>query len=226
MHDYQISILRELLFKPGARFRDMKKVDIPNDHFTFHVNQLIGQGYMEKKQGGYYLTTVGKEFANRMDTETLKIERQAKLDIAINAFRTGNGKTEFLIHKRLKEPFYGWYGTHSGKIRWGEFPIETAKREFLEETGLTGNFELKGIVHYQHIHKDGTFLEDKYFWIYWVENPTGELKTKVPEGENIWMTEEEFKRLDHVFASFEEMMEVKNAKSLVYIERVRYVDSY
>lgn len=226
IHEFQISILRELLFKPESRFRDLKKVDIPNDHFTFHVNHLIKEGLIKKINGKYSLSDEGKEFANRMDTDSLKLEKQAKLAVALHAVRINNGKTEILIHKRLKEPFYGWYGSHSGKIRWGETPLQCAQREFLEETGLTGNFTHKGIVHYHHFHKDGRLLEDKYFWVYKIEKVKGDLKVRVPEGENIWMTEKEYRKLKNVFATADEMMEAINSKKLFYIERPRIVETY
>lgn len=223
IHEFQISILRELLFKPQARFRDIKKVDVTNDHFTFHLKQLLKEGLVVKTNGRYSLSDEGKEFANRMDTDALKLERQAKLGIAIHAIRTRGGIKEYLVHRRLKEPFYGWYGSHSGKIRWGENPLDCAKREFLEETGLTGDFSLKGIVHYHHFHKDGRLLEDKYFWVYKVENTEGIFKEKVPEGENIWMREKEYRKLKNVFADFDEVI---NGKNLVYIDRTKFVESY
>lgn len=226
IHEYQISILRELLFKPNARFRDLKKVNIENDHFSKHLKHLLNQGLIIKNDDKYSLSDEGKEFANRMDTDSLKLERQAKLAIALHAVRTRNGKTEYLVHQRLKEPFYGWYGSHSGKIRWGENPLECAKREFLEETGLTGDFELKGIVHYHHLHKDGRFLEDKYFWVFKITETKGNLIVRVPEGKNIWMTEKEYRKLKNVFGTFNEMVEVIDSQKLVYIDRIKVVDSY
>jgi len=226
IHEFQISILRELLFKPNARFRDLKKVDITNDHFSFHIKHLLQVGLITKNNGLYGLTDEGKEFANRMDTDALKIERQGKLAIAIHAIRYRKGVKEYLIHQRLKEPFYGWYGSHSGKIRWGEDPLISAKREFLEETGLTGSFKLRAIVHYHHFHKDGRLLEDKYFWVFKVTNVKGKLKMVVPEGKNIWMTEREFRKHKNVFATYDEMEEEMNSKNLHYIERPRIVDSY
>lgn len=226
IHDFQISILRELLFKPEARFRDLKKVDVTNDHFTFHINHLIKEGLIRKVNGKYFLTDSGKEFANRMDTDSLKLERQAKLGVALHAVRIKNGKTEILIHRRLKEPFYGWYGSHSGKIRWGENPSDCARREFKEETGLSGKFTLKEIVHYFHYHKDGRLLEDKYFWVFRVDKVSGKLKIKVPEGENVWMNEKEFRKLKNTFASYDEIAEALNTKKLLYIDRTRIVESY
>ena len=226
IHEFQISILRELLFKPSARFRDLKKVDITNDHFSFHLNHLLEQGLIIKQNGLYSLSDEGKEFANRMDTDALKIERQAKVAIAIHAIRYEKRGKEYLIHQRLKEPFYGWYGSHSGKIRWGETPLISAKREFLEETGLSGDFKLKAIVHYHHFHKDGRLLEDKYFWAFRVTNTKGKLKKIVPEGKNIWMDEVEFRKHKNVFATYDEMEEVTKSKKLLYIERPRIVESY
>jgi 8-oxo-dGTP pyrophosphatase MutT (NUDIX family) len=226
IHDFQISILRELLFKPNARFRDLKKVDVTNDHFTFHVNHLIKEGLVVKSEGKYSLSDKGKEFANRMDTDNLVLERQAKLGVSVHAERVVGGRRQFLIHHRLKEPFYGWWGFNTGKIRWGEKPEETANRELMEETGLTGKFSLKGVVHYHHIHKDGRFLEDKYFWIFKVTDTKGELKKKVTEGENVWMDESEYRKLKNVFASYDEVIEVIDSKKLVYADRVKTVDSY
>jgi 8-oxo-dGTP pyrophosphatase MutT (NUDIX family) len=226
IHDFQATILRELLFNPGARFRDLNKVGVTNDHFTFHLNRLVGEDLVLKEKGKYYLTQEGKEFANRMDTQSLKLEKQGKLAIALHAVRKNKGVTEYLVHKRMKEPFYGWYGSHSGKIRWGETPLETAKREFLEETGLTGDFTHKGIIHYHHFYKDGRLLEDKYFFVFRVDNVQGDLKEKVEEGENIWMTEKEFRKLENVFATFDEMKEMVESESLLYVERPRFVDSY
>lgn len=226
VHEFQMTILRELLFNPGARFRDLNKVGVTNDHFTFHINRLLEEDLIVKRGGKYFLTTSGKEFANRMDTEVLKLERQAKLAIAVHAIRYNKGVKQYLVHQRLKEPFYGWYGSHSGKIRWGETPLICAKREFKEETGLTGDFKLKAIVHYHHFHKDGKLLEDKYFWVFRAKNVKGELKVKVPEGRNIWMNEKEFRVLKNVFATYDEMEGVVRSKNLLYIDRVRIVESY
>jgi 8-oxo-dGTP pyrophosphatase MutT (NUDIX family) len=226
IHDFQASILRTLLFNPGSRFRDLNKVGVTNDHFTFHLNHLVTEGLISKENGKYSLTVEGKEFANRMDTDSLKLEKQAKLGVAIHAIRQNKGKTEYLVHHRLKEPFFGWYGSHSGKIRWGESPMETAKREFMEETGMTGDFTLKGIIHYNHFFKDGKLLEDKFFWVFRVYNVKGELKEKVEEGENIWMTKKEYKKLKNVFGTYEEMIQFTNSKCFLYVERQRFVDSY
>ena len=226
LHEFQASILRELLFKPYARFRDLKKVNVENDHFTFHVKRLVKEGLVIKESGTYVLSQKGKEFANRLDTDSLELEKQAKVAVALHAIRKRGNKTEYLVHQRLKEPFFGWYGSHSGKIRWGETPLEAAEREFLEETGLTGDFELKGIVHVKHSHEDGRFLEDKYFWVYKIVDVKGELLEEVEGGRNTWMTEKQYRKERYTFATFDEVTEVLDSKKVIYIERSWVVDKY
>lgn len=52
------------------------------------------------------------------------------------------GKKQYLVQTRLKDPFFGYHGYVTGKIRWGEKILEAAKRELLEETGMTAeNFD-------------------------------------------------------------------------------------
>jgi len=226
IHEYQASILRELLFRPHARFRDIKKVNVENDHFSYHVNRLVDQGLVIKESGTYVLSQKGKEFANRLDTESLELEKQAKVAVALHPIRERNGGTEYLVHQRLKEPFYGWYGSHSGKIKWGEKPLETARRELFEETGLKGKFILKGIINMKHYHEDGRFLEDKYFWVYKVVNLSGTLLKEVEEGRNIWMSEKEYRSKENVFVTFDEMIETLDSDELVYLVREKTVSSY
>ena len=69
-------------------------------------------------------------------------------------------------------------------------------------------------------------MEDKYFWVFRVEDTEGKLKEKVTEGENIWMSEKEYRKLKNVFADFDEVLEVINSRKLLYIDRVKFVESY
>ena len=85
---------------------------------------------------------------------------------------------------------------------------------------------MKGIIHYHHFHKDGRLLEDKYFWVYRVDNVKGKLKKLVPEGRNIWMSEKEYRKLKNVFATVDEVIEIVNSKTLLYIDRPRVVEEY
>jgi predicted MarR family transcription regulator len=84
LHPTQASILRELLFKKEARFSDLNITKMTNDHFTFHIRKLIKLELISKtKSSKYELTIKGKEFANRFDTDTATVEKQAKIGVLI-----------------------------------------------------------------------------------------------------------------------------------------------
>ncbi len=96
LHPAQAEVLKILLFRPKARFRDLNLTGLTNDHFTWHLNRLVEVGLVEKTgKGEYRLSVQGKEFANRMDSETVKIEKQAKIAVLIVCVRAKNGKTEY-----------------------------------------------------------------------------------------------------------------------------------
>ncbi len=80
IHKAQTAILRELLFQPSAGFAKLQKsTDLTSDHFNFHVTRLVELELVEKLQRGQYaLSSRGKEYANRLDTDDNTIERQPK----------------------------------------------------------------------------------------------------------------------------------------------------
>jgi 8-oxo-dGTP pyrophosphatase MutT (NUDIX family) len=190
-------ILRELLFHPNSRFTDLNIQGLTSDHFSYHINTLIEEKYVEKGDQGYSLTAKGKEFANQMDTEEVVIEKQPKIAVMIVPVKFEGDKKYLLVQERTKEPYFGYRGFITGKIRYGEKVLETAKRELKEETGLTcEDIHLKRIVH-NHVvlEENGDLVEDKMFYIITAINPEGEiLNTK--NGKNFWVTEKEFYELD------------------------------
>lgn len=133
-HPIQLQILKKLLFVKSVKFTDLKPdKDIENNQFDFHLDQLIRFEYIEKLGKEYSLTSVGKEFANRMDTDKTTINIQAKISAVVAPVRINkDGEKEFLIYTRLKHPFYGCQGFMSGKIAYGEAVLEAASRELKE----------------------------------------------------------------------------------------------
>jgi hypothetical protein len=119
IHQAQTTILRALLFLPAASYADLQKpTGLSSDHFNFHIARLVEIGLVEKvSRGRYYLTSQGKEYANRLDTDNNTIERQPKSAVIIGLTRVHNGEIEYLFQQRLKNPYYGFWGLPSGKIR-------------------------------------------------------------------------------------------------------------
>lgn len=215
IHAAQTSILRELLFHPHAGYAKLQKpTGLTSDHFNFHISRLVELGLVEKVNRGLYsLTPRGKEYANRLDTDNATVERQPKSAVILALQREQNGQIEYIFQERLKNPYYGYWGLPSGKIRWGETIIETARRESLEETGLEGDFKVMGVYH-EHVlsEETGEMLEDKIFFVVLGTNMRGNLLDNFEGGHNEWMTFDLAKQKPKRFQSFEQEIEILDAK--------------
>lgn len=224
-HVAQMSILRHLLLSPSATFAVLQKAaGLTSDHFNFHLKKLVEVGYIEKNNDGHYvLTRTGKEYANRMDTDENVIEKQPKFSVVL-IIENNNGK--LLVQERLKQPYYGFWGRPTGKIRWGEELLAAGARELLEETGLTADLQFKGLYHKMDFAQEsGDMLEDKYFCILYGKNPKGTLISEMEGHRNEWATDEEFAQKDKRFASVPELTGIAKADQLGFIEkRYDYTD--
>lgn len=221
IHAAQTSILRELLFLPAAGFAELQKpTGLTSDHFAFHINRLVELRLVERDASGdYRLTTSGKEYANRFDTDTNTVERQPKSAVLLVIERVRDGRTECVYQQRLKHPYFGYWGRPTGKIRWGESITECAQRELMEETGLTADCKILGVYHEQAVRR-GEVLEDKLFFHILCTNVQGELKAEFEGGRNAWMTWEELNEQEKKFANFDAGFKIRSGKEL-FVERRR-----
>ncbi len=227
IHPIQARILRTMLFREKSRFADLNTLKLPTDHFNFHLKQLLILKLVEKSPDNKYcLTTKGKEFANRLDTDQIVLEKQAKIGVVICGVRKLEKKKQYLVQQRLKQPYYGFYGFVTGKIKWGETVIETAARELFEETGLKAKLSLAGIEHKMDYPEDGEILEDKFFFIFRAENPKGSLTETFEGGRNTWLTKREILKLPDIFDDVLKIIAMVNQKNLVFSEAKYKVKKY
>ena len=227
LHPIQAKILTKLLFYPICRFTDLNVDGIDSDRFNFHIKRLIELNVITKTdQGLYDLTTSGKELANRFDTDTHEIERQAKVAILIVGILIQDNIKRHLIQKRLKQPYYGYYGFVTGKIKWGETIFEAGLRELYEETALEGDLKLVGIEHKMDYNENNKILEDKYFFILKAENIVGELAETFEGGENLWLTRDEIESLPDLFSDVLSILDMIERPGIDF-EEIRFtVDKY
>lgn len=227
IHPIQSDILLVLLFKPKARFVELNTTKMPSDHFNFHIKRLVKLDLIEKTKGGYYkLTPKGKEFANRFDTESQFLERQAKIGVLVCCVGKSENDVKYLIQQRLKEPYYGFYGFITGKVKWGEEVEETAKRELKEEAGLAGEFRLVGIKHKMDYSSRKDLLEDKFFFVFRVTNTKGKLINNFEGGKNLWLTQKEIFKLKDLFDGVDESIQMVKKDDFVFSETKYKVKRY
>lgn len=229
IHPAQTSILRELLFHPAAGYAKLQKpTGLSSDHFNFHIKRLLELGYVEKvARGNYRLTLKGKEYANRLDTDQNAIERQPKVAVLLGIEKTLNRRRRYLFQQRTKNPWYGYWGFPTGKIRWGETILQAAERELLEETGLkAGRLEIKSVYHERVFLNEAKHAqEDKIFFIVSCKDLNGKLITAFEGGRNVWHSEAQARKLSPRYASFEiELNAVADNKADTFVEQAQFYD--
>lgn len=223
-HDAQMKMLRALLLSDSVQFSNLSRAaGLANDHANFHIKQLLQNGFVRKvpkTHGVYELTRSGKEYANRMDTDEAQIEKQPKLSVVIIVERE-DGK--FLQQQRLKQPYYGYWGNMTGKIRWGETMLGAARRELVEETGLEADMRVVGFYHKLDYDETGeTLFEDKYFCIIYATNPRGTLIVETDGQRNEWLSLEEFESKEKKFGSAVETIQLAKSGELGVVEQKYY----
>lgn len=219
-HVAQMHILRMLLIERTASFAQLSRaMGLTSDHATFHIKKLVTAEMVQRvprMYGQYELTRKGKEYANRMDTDELVIEKQPKLVVDIGIEHNG----KFIFQERKKQPYYGYWGFPTGKIRWGETILEAAARELMEETGLMADLRVIGTYHKLDRDETGALLEDKYLIVVHGTNPRGKMVEVTETHTNHWMTPEEYQALDTRFGDIYETLEHIRAQTAFISETV------
>ena len=229
LHRAEILVLRTLRRSVSARFNElMKPTELQSDAFKFYVRRLRELGYVEKDDDGNYILTVkGKEFANNLDEETAMIQKQPKLSMIIVA-KHPDDSSRLLFQRRLRHPYYDFYGAISGPVKWGEEIETAAARELTKQTSLTA--ACKVVAFYRQKDRDtttGMILEDKLFAIVEATVEQSTLGNTWGGGHNEWMTVEEYRQQKKRFSNTDRILEMRQANRTYTSEETTYThDEY
>jgi len=218
-HRVQLTILRELLFHPQARFVDLNQTDLTNDHFTFHLKRLLDQGVIEKNNDLYQLTSLGLEIAGRLDIKTLQFSRQPKVGVAVCVTRKLLNQPEVLIGRRLKDPSFGKAGVFfAEKVRTGESLISAAARCLENEVGVKADYTYIGTKHIMRYRND-QLTQDVVFTCFLAKITSGEVKPTTSESENFWANVTEINKVPDTFEDTLEDLELIKKGKPFFVEK-------
>ncbi len=101
----------------------------------YHMGRVKKLGLVEKKDSLYRLTSVGKQYVDRVNLDTIEFRIQPKV-ITLVALKRADGK--WLMIERKHQPFLNAKGFPSGKVHYSERLEDAANREMLEKANITG----------------------------------------------------------------------------------------
>jgi len=181
-HEIELHILKQLMYNKDLSYNKILDKKFPSNKFNYYLKKYVKEGIIKKNEEKYNLTSEGTQLLSTLDGITLKKKKHP----IICCFILGVDGDKILVNKRLKQPFLDYVGIPGGKLDFGNNLIEQAKEEFLDETGLSGDLELKVISNFV-TYEGKNIAHHVIGFTYIATNITGKLKEKHREGENFFI---------------------------------------
>ncbi len=223
LHYYQKELLRKLtLSKKPLKFNELLLKGIESEHMNYHLKKLISYKQIKKVDGEYQLTDKGKDYVDSLDDDIKTEEKQPKTSVIIKATRINDkGEKEMLVCKRLRHPHFGKVGRITGKVKFGEKIEDTVKRELYEETGLkTDSIKLIDIYRRLRYNKNENCVQDVFFYIFEVQNLSGNFIEKSEFQENFWLSRKDFDKRDDFYKDFSWDWAIKDRNNVFFQENI------
>jgi ADP-ribose pyrophosphatase YjhB (NUDIX family) len=155
MHHIQVKILDKLNHVEVMRFSELRIESVDSNLFTYHLKQLIRDGFVEKLANGYTLTAQGIFHVDRYSSRLSAIRMQPKIMTMIDLI---NEHGESVVVRRKYQPFIGRVSFPSGKLHLEETVLESARRELLEKTSIVYSELNQAAVVYLIVRKQGQLV--------------------------------------------------------------------
>ncbi len=182
VHWIQKEILRRLILHPTRRFSELKPDGVESNLFMYHLRSLIRDGYVAKTGSGYTLSAAGKRYADRLSLDTLKPRIQPKI---VSMIVCRNARGEYLLYRRVRQPFSGMVSFPHGKIHLGETVAEAAARELSEKGGLRATLRHRGEA-YLTVYQAGELVTQTLCHVFTASRPAGTLRSDEAIGRCFW----------------------------------------
>ncbi|PIN74363.1 hypothetical protein COV20_00370 [Candidatus Woesearchaeota archaeon CG10_big_fil_rev_8_21_14_0_10_45_16] len=210
-------ILISLMYRPGMTFNELWNKKGRSNRFAYHVKKLQESNLIKKDdQGKYKLTTKGKKRVAYL--ESLTGDRCELPIVAVIILVTDGDKV--LLYERAKEPFYGYWGAHGGKLRSTNYILEQARESIKKETGLECDLELKGLFSAKTYADDDIFYGHQLF-VLKGSNPRGKLLKSTKKGTHRWVKKDEVSKL-RILPNIPHLIKIIDSERFRWIEADRF----
>jgi len=193
VHITQKILLKRLFTQNRQRYSSLTYGYSYEDNIVFHLKKLLKEGYVDKIDGTYSITTKGVKKITIFDVSLAE-------NSGIKTFFIGflcNYNKEYLI-KEHPHGVHNFYNLPSGKPRFGEDVGKALVRTFAENSGLIlkpSEFEFLSL-HLKTVKtSQGETLFDDAFTIYRVKIGKSQREKMKLRKQIKWMTEDEIKKL-------------------------------
>lgn len=138
IHKHVLTLLTK---NESLNFASLKPEGVDSNLFTYHLGQLVGDGYVEKREKIYTLTREGKRFVAGFSLAEGKPTKVPRTFVALFA---ENKAGEVLLYKWSRQPYLGHVGLPFSRVRYGESIFEAAENNVRYKTGSSGKPEYLG----------------------------------------------------------------------------------
>jgi ADP-ribose pyrophosphatase YjhB (NUDIX family) len=177
----QNHILLELTRHTSRRYSQLRPRDVEGNLFTYHLNKLIRDGYVEKADRVYQLTIKGLQFVGTLSLQTGKTRPQPKI---LTAIICKDRADRYLFVKWHRQPNVGQISFPHGMMHYGKTVTHMAATELAEKAGLEADLTYRGDVYLRGMRGEAL---DRHMLVHLFEaiNPrpgrTDELRPEVSE---------------------------------------------
>lgn len=187
MHHIQSHILKILTTRGVVRYTELRPDGVPGNRFSYHLNRLLGDGFIRKNNHGYELTAPGKRYVDKISIVAFIPRFQPKI---VTVTLCTNDRGDYLLWRRDREPFVGKLAFPYGKVHFGEKIDDAAKRELEEKTGHTATLSHRGDA-YLFLREDGETVSSMLCHVFSGKKP---IRKNHHNSSVIWRSSREFKK--------------------------------
>jgi ADP-ribose pyrophosphatase YjhB (NUDIX family) len=222
-HHLQKGIIRKLLDKNGLKFSELKPKDIESNLFMYHMGRVKKLGLVEKKDTLYRLTSVGKQYVDRVNLDTIEFRIQPKV-ITLLALKRADGK--WLIIERKHQPFLNAKGFPSGKVHYSERLEDAAQRELREKANISDvSLQLRGNVSLRFV-RDKEVINHILAYIFYGEVPDDQAIEHNHKYYFTYWDDEAVISADHVFKGNKEILELLTTEKNFFFRELEFTSDY